>query len=48
MVLSVSSETLHCKGNEIQYIVSLMETMMMLIERETRLQEENGFMKSTK
>jgi hypothetical protein len=42
MVLSVSSETPHCKGNESQDIPALLETMLMLIERETRLQEEKG------
>jgi hypothetical protein len=48
MFLSVSFETPHCKGNESQYIVSLLETMLMSTERETPLQEENGFMKSTR
>jgi hypothetical protein len=46
MVLSVPSETPHCKGNESQDIVSLLETVLMSTERETRLQEEKGFMKS--
>jgi hypothetical protein len=46
MVLSVLSETPHCKGNESQDIVSLLETVLMSIERETRLQEVNRFMKS--
>jgi hypothetical protein len=47
MILSVSSETPHCKGNESQDIVSLLETLLMSTRRETRLQEEKGFMKST-
>jgi hypothetical protein len=47
MVLSVSSETPHCKGNESQDIVALLETVLMSTERETRLQEAKGFMKST-
>jgi hypothetical protein len=42
MVLSVSSETPHCKGNESQDTVTLLETMLMSTERETRLQEEKG------
>jgi hypothetical protein len=46
MILSVSSETPHCKGNESQDIVALLETVLMSTERET-LQEEKGFMKST-
>jgi hypothetical protein len=44
----VSSETPHCKGNESQDIVSLLEIVLMSTERETRLQEEKGFMKSTR
>jgi hypothetical protein len=47
MIISVSSKTPHCKGNESQYIVALLENVLMSIERETRLQEEKGFMKST-
>jgi hypothetical protein len=47
MILSVSSETSHCKGNESQDIVSLLETALMSTERDTRLQEEKGFVKST-
>jgi hypothetical protein len=47
MILYVSSETPHCKGNESQYIVSLLETLLMSTGRETRLQEEKGFVKST-
>jgi hypothetical protein len=47
MILSVSFETPHCKGNESQDIVILLETVLMSTERETRLQEEKGFMKST-
>jgi hypothetical protein len=35
MVLSVSSETPHCKGNESQDIVTLLETVLMSTERET-------------
>jgi hypothetical protein len=42
MVLSVSSETPHCKGNESQDIVALLETVLMSTERETRLQEAKG------
>jgi hypothetical protein len=37
MFLFVSSETPHCKGNESQYIFSLMETVLMSKKRETRL-----------
>jgi hypothetical protein len=47
MVLSVPSETPHCKGNESQDTVALLETVLMSTERETRLQEAKGFMKST-
>jgi hypothetical protein len=47
MVLSVLSETPHYKGNEIQDIVSLLETVLMSTGRETQLQEAKGFMKST-
>jgi hypothetical protein len=47
MILSVSCKTPHCKGNESQDTASLMETVLMLIERETRIQEAKGFMKST-
>jgi hypothetical protein len=46
MVLPVPSETPHCKGNEIQDNVTLLETMLMSTKRETRLQEVKGFMKS--
>jgi hypothetical protein len=46
MVLSVSSETPHCKGGESQDIVSLLRTVLMSTERETQLQEAKGFMKS--
>jgi hypothetical protein len=35
MILSVSSETPHCEGNESQDIVSLLEIVLMLTERET-------------
>jgi hypothetical protein len=48
MVLPVSSETPHCKGNESQDTVALLETMLMSTKRETRLQEAKGFMKSTR
>jgi hypothetical protein len=48
MILSVSSETPHCKGNESQDIVSLMEILLMSTKRETRLQEAKGFVKSMK
>jgi hypothetical protein len=47
MVLFVTSETPHCKGNESQDIVALLETVLMSTERETRLREAEGFMKST-
>jgi hypothetical protein len=46
VVFPVSSETPHCKGNEIQDTIALLETMLMSTERETRLQEEKGFIKS--
>jgi hypothetical protein len=46
VVFPVSSETPHCKGNESQDIVTLLETMLMSTERETRLQEAKGFLKS--
>ena len=46
MVLFVSSDAPHCKGNESQDTVSLLKTMMMLTEKETQLQEAKGFMKS--
>jgi hypothetical protein len=35
MILFVSSETPHCKGNESQDTISLMETVLVSIERET-------------
>jgi hypothetical protein len=44
MVLSVSSETPHCKGNESQDIVALLETVLMSTDREMQLQEAKGFM----
>jgi hypothetical protein len=47
MILSVSFETPHCKGNESQDIVSLVEAELMSIGREMQLQEEKGFLKST-
>jgi hypothetical protein len=34
MVLPVSSETPHCKGNESQDIVTLLETVLMSTKRE--------------
>jgi hypothetical protein len=42
----VPSETPHRKGNESQDTVSLLKTMLMSTERETRLQEAKGFLKS--
>jgi hypothetical protein len=45
MVLSVTSKTPHCKGNESQDTVTLLETVLMSTERETRLREAEGFMK---
>jgi hypothetical protein len=42
MVIVVSSETPHCKGNESQDIISLTEIVLMSIGRETRLQEAKG------
>jgi hypothetical protein len=47
MILSVLSTTPHCKGNESQDTTALMETVLISIGRETRLQEEKGFVKST-
>jgi hypothetical protein len=47
MVLSVPSKTPHCKGNESQDTVALLETTLMSIEREMRLREAEGFMKAT-
>jgi hypothetical protein len=46
MVLYVSSESPYCKGNESQDIVALLETVLMLTDREMRIQEAKGFMKS--
>jgi hypothetical protein len=46
MIFFVSSKTPHCKGNESQDIVALLEIVLMSTERETRLQEAKGFMKS--
>jgi hypothetical protein len=43
----VSSEAPHCKGNESQDIVTLLETVLMSTERETRLQEAKSFLKSS-
>jgi hypothetical protein len=48
VVISVSSKTPHGKGNEGQDNVALLETVLMLTERETGLQEAKGFMKSTR
>jgi hypothetical protein len=45
MALSMSFESPHCKGNESQDIVSLLETMLMSTKRETRLQEAKGLYK---
>jgi hypothetical protein len=47
MILSVPFENLHCKGNESEDTVSLLETVLVLTERDTRLQEAKGFVKST-
>jgi hypothetical protein len=47
MVLSIPSEAPHCKGNESQDNVALLENVFILTERETQLQEAKGFMKST-
>jgi hypothetical protein len=47
MILFVPPKTPHCKGNESQDTSSLMETVLMLTERETQLQETKGFVKST-
>jgi hypothetical protein len=48
MVLPVPSETPHCKGNESQDIVALLETVLMSTKREMQLQEAKGFVKSTR
>jgi hypothetical protein len=48
MILSVPSETPHCKGNESQDTAALLETVLVSTEREMRLEEAKGFMKSTK
>jgi hypothetical protein len=47
MVLSMLSETPNCKGNESQDTIALLEIVLMSTERETRLREVEGFMKST-
>jgi hypothetical protein len=47
MILYVPSKTPHCKGNVSQDTITLLETMLTSTERETRLQEEKGFIKST-
>jgi hypothetical protein len=47
MVLSMSSKTPHCKDNESQDIVALLKIVLTSTEKETRLQEVEGFMKST-
>jgi hypothetical protein len=47
MGLPVSSETSHWKGNKSQDIVALLETVLMLTKRETRIQAK-GFVKSTR
>jgi hypothetical protein len=46
MILFVPSETPLFKGNESQDTISLLETVLMSIDRETQLQETKGFMKS--
>jgi hypothetical protein len=48
MVLSMLSKTSHWKGNESQDIVTLLETILMLTKMGTQLQEEKGFVKSTR
>jgi hypothetical protein len=48
MVPCMSFETPHCKGNEIQDTIVLLGIVLMSIDRETQLQEEKGFMKSTR
>jgi hypothetical protein len=48
VVLPVSSKTSHWKGNESQNTVTLLETVLMLTKRGTRLQEAKGFVKSTR
>jgi hypothetical protein len=40
------SETPHCKGNESQDTIALLETVLMSTERETRLQEAKVFLNS--
>ena len=47
MILYVSSKAPHCEGNESQDTVVRLEIVLMSTERETRLQEEEGYMKST-
>jgi hypothetical protein len=47
MVLSVPSKTPHFKGNESQDTIALLGIVLMSTERETRLHEAKGFMKST-
>jgi hypothetical protein len=46
MVLPVLSETFHCKGNESQDIVSLLETVLMSTKNGDTTQK--GFVKSTR
>jgi len=41
------SKTPHCKGNESQDTVSLMETVLMSTKRGTRFPKANGFVKYT-
>jgi hypothetical protein len=43
----VPSESPHCKGNESQDMVALLEIVLMSTEREMRLREVEGFTKST-
>jgi hypothetical protein len=42
MVLSFSSETPHCKGNESQYTIAFLETVLISTKREMELQEAKG------
>jgi hypothetical protein len=46
VVLSVPSEMPHGKCNESQDTVTLLETVLMSTEGETRIREVEGFMKS--
>jgi hypothetical protein len=42
------SKTSHWKGNESQDTVALLETVLMLTKKGTRIQEEKGFVKYTR